>query len=54
MTGIFDTLRTAARKRREFNGIISELEALSDRELDDIGIARSDRFRIARETVYGK
>ncbi|MEM6729193.1 MAG: DUF1127 domain-containing protein [Pseudomonadota bacterium] len=30
-----------------------ELSDLSDRELDDLGIARADLKRIARETTYG-
>ncbi len=54
MAGMFDTLRNAARKRKEYNGIVAELSALSDRELNDIGVARADAGQIAREAVYGK
>ncbi|MEM6539210.1 MAG: DUF1127 domain-containing protein [Pseudomonadota bacterium] len=54
MTGMFDKLRSAARKRRAYRGIVSELSALSDRELSDIGIHRSDADRIAHEAIYGK
>ncbi len=53
MTGMFDKLRAAARKRKAYNGIVSELTSLSERELSDIGIVRSDAHRIAREAVYG-
>lgn len=53
MTGMFDTLRAAARKRKAYNGIVSELSALTDRELNDIGISRGDAHRIAHEAVYG-
>lgn len=53
MTGMFNTLRAAARKRKEYNGIVSELDALTERELNDIGISRADTHRIAREAVYG-
>ena len=54
MNGMFDKLRAAARKRRAYNGVVAELSALSDRELDDIGINRSDTHRIAFEATYGK
>lgn len=53
MTGMFETLRTATRKRKAYNGIVSELSALSDRELSDIGISRADTHRIARDAIYG-
>ena len=53
MIGMFDTLRAAARKRKEYNGIVSELSGLTDRELSDIGISRADTYRIAREAAYG-
>jgi uncharacterized protein YjiS (DUF1127 family) len=53
MTSMLSSLRAAARKRKEYNGIVSELNALTERELADIGISRADTHRIAREAVYG-
>jgi uncharacterized protein YjiS (DUF1127 family) len=41
------TRRTALRRTR------LELEALSDRELDDLGIARWDIPAVSRRAVYG-
>lgn len=36
-----------------YNRTIEELSALSTRDLDDLGIARSDIRRLAHETAYG-
>jgi uncharacterized protein YjiS (DUF1127 family) len=38
-------------KASEYNRIITELSSLSDRELTDIGIARSDIHDIAKKHV---
>ncbi|WP_293573926.1 DUF1127 domain-containing protein [Phaeobacter sp.] len=38
---------------REYNRTLAELNALSDRDLADIGIGRSDIETLAREHVYG-
>lgn len=49
-------LKSAAedwRQHRMFDRTKRELEALSDRELDDIGISRWMISDIARETAYG-
>ena len=40
-------------KAREFQRTYSELDALSDHELSDIGVRRSDIADIARQHVYG-
>ena len=40
-----------SRERRAYNEAFDELQALSDRDLADIGIARSDIPAIARETA---
>lgn len=37
---------------REYRRTFNELDALRDRELADLGIARADISRIARESVY--
>lgn len=38
-------------ERRAYNETLSELSALSDRDLADIGVARADIPAIARETA---
>lgn len=39
---------------REYQRTFNELDALSDHELADIGVRRSDIADIARQHVYGK
>jgi uncharacterized protein YjiS (DUF1127 family) len=53
MTGMITSLRDAAQKRMTYRSMVAELQSLSDRELYDVGIHRSDAARIAREAVYG-
>ncbi len=53
MNSLSNKLRTAARNYSEYRRIVSEIEGLSRREADDIGISTSDARRIAHETVYG-
>jgi uncharacterized protein YjiS (DUF1127 family) len=48
-----DAIRDELRRRDEMRRTISELRALTTRELDDLGIARCDIRRLARESVYG-
>ncbi|WP_264212189.1 DUF1127 domain-containing protein [Leisingera thetidis] len=38
---------------REFQRTYNELDALSDHELSDIGVRRSDIADLARQHVYG-
>lgn len=40
-------------KAREFQRTYNELDALSDHELSDIGVRRSDIADIAHQHVYG-
>ncbi|MBY6057209.1 DUF1127 domain-containing protein [Leisingera daeponensis] len=40
-------------KAREFQRTYNELDALSEHELSDIGVRRSDIADIARQHVYG-
>lgn len=47
-------LRRALHSRARITRITRELEAHSDRGLADLGIARCDIRRIARETVHGR
>jgi uncharacterized protein YjiS (DUF1127 family) len=57
---IAEPLRTALanlgawRERRAiFNNTVAELNALTDRDLADLGIPRTDIRRIARDAAYG-
>lgn len=43
-----------AAKRRMYRTTLTELSNLSTRDLNDLGIARSDIRRIAFETAYGQ
>ena len=44
-----DSIRQAAARRAAFNALYDELNAMSDRELADIGLARSEIGDVARD-----
>jgi uncharacterized protein YjiS (DUF1127 family) len=48
---MFNNFRTRYARWKKFSRTYSELQNLSDRDLADIGISRSDIPRIARESV---
>ncbi len=48
---MFEVLKTRYSTWKRYSRTVSELEALSNRELADLGIARGDIHRIARESV---
>jgi len=48
---MFNTLKTRYSRWQRFKRTVSELEGLSNRDLADLGIARSDIRRLAREAV---
>ncbi|MFY0311925.1 DUF1127 domain-containing protein [Leisingera sp. D0M16] len=50
----FEGLADSWAKAREFQRTYNELDALSDHELADIGVRRSDIADIAQQHVYGK
>lgn len=50
----FVALCNAIEKQRIINATFNELNRLSDAELRDIGIGRSQIMHIAYETAYGK
>lgn len=59
--GIFDrfaaikeTVLTTIRQRRIYERTVSELNNLTDRELNDLGISRFSIPELARESAYGK
>jgi uncharacterized protein YjiS (DUF1127 family) len=49
-----DGLVTAIQRRRTYERTLAELNALNDRELNDLGISRLAIPLIAREAAYGK
>lgn len=49
----FGDLRAGSAKRAAFRKTRNELSALSNRELDDLGLSRFDIDRVAYESVYG-
>jgi uncharacterized protein YjiS (DUF1127 family) len=49
-----ESLRAALRRRRVYNKTYRELSALTSRELEDLGIARSMIRRLAMDAAYGK
>jgi uncharacterized protein YjiS (DUF1127 family) len=49
-----DGIATAVQQRRTYSRTLAELNALSDRELADLGIARLAIPDIAHEAAYGK
>lgn len=51
---VVTNLGAALQRRRVYNQTLTELRSLNDRELADLGIARSMITEIAREAAYGK
>jgi len=49
----FGSIATGFANRRLYQKTFNELNALSDRELQDLGLSRSGLSSIAREAVYG-
>jgi len=48
---MFEVLKTRITAWKRYNRTVSELSALSNRDLADLGISRSDIQRIARSAV---
>jgi uncharacterized protein YjiS (DUF1127 family) len=48
---MFETLKTRITTWKRYSRTVSELQSLSTRELADLGIARADISRIAKEAV---
>ncbi|MDG1281485.1 MAG: DUF1127 domain-containing protein [Pseudorhodobacter sp.] len=53
-TSAWKLVREALHRRAVFNTTMRELSTLSDRELSDLGIARTMIRQIALEAAYGK
>jgi uncharacterized protein YjiS (DUF1127 family) len=49
-----DGIANALQQRRVYTRTVAELNALSDRELNDLGISRLAISDIAHEAAYGK
>jgi uncharacterized protein YjiS (DUF1127 family) len=49
-----DSALAAIQTRRVYARTVAELNALTDRELSDLGISRLGIAEIAREAAYGK
>ncbi|WP_426034558.1 DUF1127 domain-containing protein [Cypionkella sp. TWP1-2-1b2] len=54
ISGIFAAISAMLARRRVYDLTIRELRQLTDRELSDLGIARSLIIETAREAAYGK
>ncbi|HEY4996211.1 MAG TPA: DUF1127 domain-containing protein [Aestuariivirga sp.] len=48
---MFEVLKTRITTWKRYNRTVTELQALTNRELADLGIARGDIARIAREAA---
>lgn len=48
-----EALRRSITEYRQYRNTLAELSALTDRDLNDLGISRYDIASIARESVYG-
>jgi uncharacterized protein YjiS (DUF1127 family) len=48
---MFEVLKSRITTWKRYNRTVSELQSLTNRELADLGIARSDIMRIAREAA---
>jgi uncharacterized protein YjiS (DUF1127 family) len=50
--GWFARLRRALEQSRRYRAVYAELDAMTDRELADLGFARSDVRDVARQAAY--
>ncbi|MFN4141136.1 DUF1127 domain-containing protein [Aestuariivirga sp.] len=48
---MFEVLKSRYASWKRYSRTVKELEALSNRELADLGISRSDIIRLAREAA---
>ncbi|WP_135451044.1 MULTISPECIES: DUF1127 domain-containing protein [Tabrizicola] len=54
LVALKDSMAAAINSRQVYLRTVAELNALTDRELADLGIARISIPEIAREAAYGK
>jgi uncharacterized protein YjiS (DUF1127 family) len=48
---MFESLKTRYSTWKKYSRTVAELEALSNRDLADLGLSRTDISRVAREAV---
>lgn len=48
---MFEVLKTRINTWKRYNRTVTELQALTNRELADLGIARADIQRVARDAA---
>ena len=49
---MFEVLKTRYSRWQRYSRTVNELERLSNRDLADLGIARADIYRLAREASH--
>ena len=54
VSSVVKMVREAVARRQLFNQTVVELSALSDRDLNDLGLSRSSIADVAREAAYSK
>jgi len=54
VSAAISSFRQARRDQRMFRKTLVELRGLSDRELNDLGLSRSNLIEVARDSVYNK
>jgi uncharacterized protein YjiS (DUF1127 family) len=54
LAGIVAKVKLSLQRRAVYNRTVRDLLALSDRDLSDLGINRTQINQIAREAAYGK
>ncbi len=50
---MFEVLKSRISNWKRYNRTVAELSALTNRDLDDLGIARNDINRVARAAIRG-
>ncbi len=53
ISGLISALKLSAQRRRVYAQTLSELAALSDRDLLDLGLNRATISEVAHEAAYG-
>jgi uncharacterized protein YjiS (DUF1127 family) len=54
MGTIVNKIIEGLRQRRRFNRTVNELSKLTNRDLADLGINRTDIYRVARESMLNR
>lgn len=54
VSAAMSSFKQARLDQRMFRKTLAELRSLSDRELQDLGLSRSNLFEVAQQSVYKK